>query len=152
MSSIEKPGIPANEPAPADQRPPRHKVLKGAHVAFNSEFSAVPCTIRNMSETGSRIIIEGGWFIPEQFMLHVDIDGYKVECKRVWQRGSECGARFIGEKIKTGRARQQVLTPEAEIEDLPPHRHELKKGNAGVPPVTPTKPVRPSGNFGHKTR
>lgn len=152
MSSIEKQGTSANEPAPAEQRPPRHKVLKGAHVAFNSEFSAVPCTIRNMSETGSRIVVEGGWFIPEVFMLHVDIDGYKVECKRVWQRGSECGVRFIGEKIKTGKARQQVLTPEAEIGGLSPHRDESKKGNEAVPPVTPSKPGRPSGNFGQRTR
>jgi len=152
MSSIEEQAISANEPAPVEQRPSRHKVLKGAHVAFNSEFSAVPCTIRNMSETGSRIVVEGGWFIPELFMLHVDIDGYKVECKRVWQRGSECGVRFIGEKIKTGKARQQVLTPEAESEGLPRHRQELKKVDEGVPRATPTKPGRPTGNFGQRTR
>lgn len=142
----------ASEPAPVEQRPLRHKVLKGAQVAFNNEFSAIPCTLRDMSETGCRIIFEGGWFVPDRFMLHVDIDGYKVDCKRVWQRGSECGARFIGEKIRTGSARQQVLTPNCEIEDLPLQNQESKMGDADMPPTPPAKSVSRSGNFGQRTR
>ena len=55
--------------------------------------------------------------MPDRFMLHVDIDGYKIECERVWQRGSECGVRFIGERQVTGKARQQVLTPEPLADD-----------------------------------
>ena len=142
----------AGEPAPVEQRPLRHKALKGAYVAFNNEFSAIPCTLRDISETGCRIIFEGGWFVPDQFTLHVDIDGYKVNCKRVWQRGSECGARFIGEKIRTGRARQQVLTPNSEIEDLPLQNQKSKMGDADMPPTPPAKPANRSGNFGRRTR
>ncbi len=153
MGPIEKQvESPASEPTPVEQRPLRHKVLKGARVAFNNEFSAIPCTLRDLSETGCRIIFEGGWFVPDQFMLHVDIDGYKVNCKRVWQRGSECGARFIGEKIRTGRARQQVLTPNSEIQDLPLQNQESKMGNADMPLALPAKPARRSGNFGQRTR
>ena len=80
--SSENPEMLKDESVLAEQRPARRKVLKGAHVAFNNGFSAIPCTIRNMSETGSRINIEGGWFIPDRFTLHVDIDGYKIECKK----------------------------------------------------------------------
>ncbi len=144
--------LPASEPAPVEQRPLRHKVLKGAHVAFNNEFSAIPCTLRDMSQTGCRIIFEGGWFVPDRFILHVDIDGYKVDCKRVWQRGSECGARFVGEKIRTRSTRQQVLTPNFEREDLPLQNQESKMGNADMPLTPPAKSASRSGNFGQRTR
>lgn len=112
--ATERPGM--------DERSLRRKVLNGAHISFKSEFSAIPCTLREVSETGCRIITEGGWFSPEQFTLHVDIDCYKVACKRVWQCGSECGARFIGGKINTGTAQQQVITSSIDTTKLPQTR------------------------------
>ncbi|WP_420408805.1 PilZ domain-containing protein [Hoeflea sp.] len=97
-------------------RAPRVRVLKGAHAAFNKEFSAIPCKLRDLSETGAKLEFEGGWFVPEEFTLHVDIDGYKVECRRLWHKGRFCGVEFIGEKIRTGKARQQVIAPDTEFD------------------------------------
>jgi len=136
-------------------RTARTRVLKGAHAAFNQEFSAIPCQIRNISDTGARLIFEGGWFVPDRFMLHVDIDGYKIECARVWHKGSECGVRFTGERIATGRARQQVIAPEARDAgsarpDPAPHSGPRPGGAA---PQTPFQggSARPGG-FGRRTR
>ena len=127
-------------------------MLKGAHVAFNNGFSAIPCTIRNMSETGSRINIEGGWFIPDRFTLHVDIDGYKIECKRVWQKGSECGVRFVGGRIETGSIREQVLTPDTKTEDVHLDGPRPRQRVVSVTSEPVIKPVRPSSGFGRRMR
>lgn len=152
MSSFENPTGHGAEALPPTPRPARFKVLKGAHAAFNNEFSAIPCKLRNLSESGARVVFEGGWFAPDRFMLHVDIDGYKVECERVWQRGSECGAHFIGAKIKTGEARRQVLTPDAEAEKTSSPRADLKPRDAAMPAAPRAEPGPPSGGFGRRAR
>lgn len=144
---------PANPDSADTARPPRTRVLKGAHAAFNQEFSAIPCTLRDISATGAHVVFEGGWFVPDRFMLHVDIDGYKIECERVWQKGSECGVRFIGEKLVTGKARQQVLTPEPFADDAAPVREAAPSrpifGDEAAPrPVSRPRP----GGFGRRTR
>jgi hypothetical protein len=141
-----EPGSDANS---GDHRASRSKVLKGAHAAFNHEFSAIPCTLRDVSATGARVIFEGGWFVPDRFTLHVDIDGYKIECERVWQKGSECGVRFVGEKIITGKARQQVLTPEPPSDTIPPATASAPVFGDQIRPL----PKRPQpGGFGRRTR
>ena len=153
MSRHEPVDDPADPNAGDRARPPRSRVLKGAYAAFNKEFSAIPCTLRGISATGAHIVFEGGWFVPDRFMLHVDIDGYKIECERVWQRGSECGVRFIGERLVTGKARQQVLTPEphedvstAEISHAP--SRPIFGDPAAARPVQRHRP----GGFGRRTR
>jgi hypothetical protein len=152
--SSHEPVDPSEEPnAPDQARQPRTRVLKGAHAAFNQEFSAIPCTLRDISTTGAHIVFEGGWFVPDRFMLHVDIDGYKIECERVWQRGSECGVRFIGEKLVTGKARQQVLTPEPYSDDAVPALggplpRPIFGDTAGPRPLQRPRP----GGFGRRTR
>jgi hypothetical protein len=142
-----------DDPNAADQaRTPRTRVLKGAYAAFNQEFSAIPCTLRDISATGAHVVFEGGWFVPDRFMLHVDIDGYKIECERVWQRGSECGVRFIGEKLVTGKARQQVLTPEPYADDSIAVSNAPSRPIFGDPAAPrPVQRHRPGG-FGRRTR
>lgn len=130
----------------------RSKVLKGAHIAFNSEFSAIPCTIRNISDSGAQLIVEGGWFIPDRFTLHVEIDGFKVECQRVRQKGSECGVRFLSERIRTGAPRQQVLTPETSDAEAPRREPAPQPRETGFAAPLHDAHARPGGGFGRRTR
>ena len=144
----------ASDPNAAEhERPQRVRVLKGAHAAFNEEYSSIPCKLRDISATGAYVVFEGGWFVPDRFMLHVDIDGYKIQCERVWQKGSECGVRFIGGKIVTGKGRQQVLTPmppadaSAQANDHTP----VKPAYDGAASARPASKPR-AGGFGRRTR
>lgn len=153
MVSSHEPIDQSEDASADDHRASRSKVLKGAHAAFNQEFSAIPCTLRNVSETGARVIFEGGWFVPDRFTLHVDIDGYKIECERVWQKGSECGLRFISEKIVTGKPRQQVLTPEPLSDDAVPATAAAPVQPIFRAQVSPRPVTRPQpGGFGRRTR
>lgn len=145
---------PINEAGEASRRPPRaarSKVLKGALIAFNQEFSAIPCTIRNISDTGAQLIVEGGWFIPDRFTLHVDVDGFKVECERVRHKGSECGVRFVGDRIRTGSRRQQVLTPESRYEEAPAPPPDPGPRDAVFTAPVHGRTARPGGGFGRRT-
>lgn len=146
---------PINEAGDIPRWPPRAartKVLKGAFIAFNHDYSAIPCTIRNISDAGAQLVVEGGWFIPDRFTLHVDVDGLKVECERIWQKGSECGVRFAGERIRTGSPRQQVLTPETWFTETPALRPEPKPREAVFAAPFPGGSARPAGGFGRRMR
>jgi PilZ domain-containing protein len=95
----------------AQPRQTRSRVLKGAHAAFNHEFSVIPCTVRDLSETGAKVKFDEGWFVPDRFTLFIDVDGIKVDCERVWFRGRDCGVRFVGPIVRTRNLRPQVLNP-----------------------------------------
>ena len=126
----------------------RRRVLKGAHVAINQEFSTIPCTLRNMSDTGTLLEFEDGWFVPDRFWLFVDVDGYKIECERVWQKGKNCGVHFVGAKIPTSSHRQQALK-----EYHPPEQLAARPAPRPVQPADTALPhlERKGGAFGKRT-
>lgn len=91
------------------ERARRSRALKGAHAAFNHEYSAVPCTLRDESETGAKLQFDDGWWVPDHFTLFVDIDGYKVDCKKIWHKGNTYGVHFTSPRIESGMARRQTV-------------------------------------------
>ncbi|MCY1667599.1 PilZ domain-containing protein [Rhizobium sp. SL86] len=90
-------------------RAERRRVLKAAYAAFNGLHSAVPCTIRDISESGARLSFEVGWVVPKVFTLFVELDGYKVDCEKMWHKGRIYGVRFTSAKEITKIRRKQVL-------------------------------------------
>lgn len=98
-----------NAPVTAEtvERPRRMRVFKGAHAAFNQEHSAVPCIVRDLSETGAKIEFNLGWIVPTHFTLFVELDAFKVECEKVWHRGDLYGVRFTGSRMPTELVRKQ---------------------------------------------
>ena len=137
------------------QRAPRQRVLKSGLAAFNEQFSAVPCTVRNQSETGARLIFGDVSLVPRRFILHLSIDGFKVECERVWVAGNECGVRFVGERSHTPYARSQVLKPseqalsERVMQEL--EMRDAAHGDAGRDFVPVRTGPRPNGpTFGRR--
>lgn len=123
----------------AVERPRRMRVFKGAHAAFNQEHSAVPCVVRDLSETGAKIEFNLGWIVPSHFTLFVELDGFKVECEKVWHRGDLYGVRFTGPRVPTELVRKQRV-------DLYDARNQVEdESKAPTPAPTlnrqPKKPV-----------
>ncbi|MCG6857914.1 MAG: hypothetical protein LJE67_07590 [Salaquimonas sp.] len=87
-------------PDPDDERrgSQRHRVLKSGLAAYNKHYSTLPCVMRNESETGARLNFDDLASVPIAFTLHVGVDGYQVECERVWREGKACGVKFVSEK------------------------------------------------------
>ncbi len=101
----------------------RKRTLKAAYAAFNEQVNSIVCVVRNQSETGAKLEFEDFRLIPERFWLHIELDGIKVICTRVWQVGRFCGVKFSGEKIVTRLHRVQVLQTSEEALS----RHALKE-------------------------
>ncbi len=110
--------MPSPQSEDAIERPRRTRVFKGAHAAFNQEHSAVPCVVRDLSETGAKIEFSLGWIVPKHFTLFVELDGFKVECEKVWHHGDLYGVRFTGPRVPTDVVRKQRVDL-YEARDLP---------------------------------
>ena len=70
-------------PAPASAQKetraaPRRRVLKSGIIAFNDRYSALPCTVRNLSATGAHLRAEGSINTPNTFELLIELDGFEA--------------------------------------------------------------------------
>lgn len=91
------------------ERSKRRRVLQGAHAAFNNEFSSVPCRVKNISQTGALLEFENPDCVPMKFVLHIALDGFKIECRTVRKDKAWVAVEFCGEKQPTSLARFQSL-------------------------------------------
>lgn len=89
---------------------PRRRVLLKGLVSLDGLFTAEPCTVRNISDTGAMIIFEHPAVVPTRFTLIIDLLGFKVLCEQVWQKGLTYGVRFTSGREETSYRRRQVLS------------------------------------------
>ena len=91
------------------RRGPRRRVLKGAIVAYNDRRSTMPCFVRDISDTGARLRIDGSINAPDKFDLIIEIDGLEVPCEVVSRKGSEIAVRFISPPCMKAPRRVQIV-------------------------------------------
>lgn len=72
----------------------RHRTLKGGKIVINDGFSTFDCTIRNLSETGAKLLVSSSLAIPKRFELKLD-DGRHFACDVAWRTETEIGVHFI---------------------------------------------------------
>lgn len=70
----------------------RHRVLKSGQIRFGS--SAVDCTIRDISNTGARIIVRSPLWFPEAFTLVTVANDSARQGHIVWRRDGQIGVAF----------------------------------------------------------
>ena len=87
----------------------RRRVLKAGVIAYSGRHVTLRCGIRDLSESGARVLVEGSVAAPDSFELLSDSDGMEVACQVVWRRGMEVGVRFLAPARFTERKRAQVL-------------------------------------------
>jgi len=96
-------------PAQYTPRMPRRRVLKSGIIAFNDRFSALPCTVRDLSGTGAHLRVEGTVNVPNTFELIIELDGLEASCQVVWRKDKEIGVRFSSAPRTVTRRRTQVV-------------------------------------------
>lgn len=80
---------------PAERRPKsRKQVLLTGIIAFPGGDSSVNCTIRDLSETGARVVAAKGAHIPAHFYLINIRDRVAYEASLVRSEGAEAGVVF----------------------------------------------------------
>lgn len=129
------------------RRARRQRVLMSGYISFEGHFASIPCMIRNLSDTGALILLNHPSPVPQQFTLYLELQGYRVECERVWMKGLQVGAHFIGEKIRTRINREQhVETSENAISDAMRQsmasREHAYEPKPSPPPEQPKQPYK----------
>jgi hypothetical protein len=70
----------------------RHKVLKGATIAFDG--NGVACTVRNLSPHGAALDLASSVILPASFMLLIEADQFIRRCHPVWSHEKRIGVAF----------------------------------------------------------
>lgn len=74
----------------------RARVLKRAFVLGGTDRPEMPCTVRNMHSGGAELKLSPEDPLPEEFLLHIPMDGLTYRCRLCWRRSHRCGVRFTG--------------------------------------------------------
>ncbi|MCA9240477.1 MAG: PilZ domain-containing protein [Planctomycetales bacterium] len=72
----------------------RHRVLKQGKILLPNGLTVIDCTIRDLSETGARLICGDPGAIPNSFRLVFTADRSMREVKVVWRRPDQVGVHF----------------------------------------------------------
>ena len=75
------------------RRATRHRVLKGGRLAFDGG-GGVDCTVRNISQTGARVVVANPVGLPESFTLLIEVDHFTRQCHPVWSHDRHIGVAF----------------------------------------------------------
>lgn len=86
----------------------RRRQLKGGLILFNNRHSTLPCSVRDVSETGARLEADAK-NVPDTFELIVDLDGLEVPCEVVWRKVNLVGVRFLSPPKHREPRRLQVV-------------------------------------------
>lgn len=122
------PDTSADKPPVERRQSPRRRVLKGGVVAFNDRHVTLPCTVRDLSNGGARLRIEGSITAPDTFDLIIEIDGLEAPCEVVSRRGNELSVRFTSPPRMMPPRRIQVVNAIA-----PASQPSLRKRPKPVP-------------------
>jgi hypothetical protein len=76
------------------RRSQRRRTLKGGTILFGAG-SSVDCVIRNMSETGAAIEVEGLIGIPDNFRLIIKPELARRNCRVAWRTVKRIGVQFV---------------------------------------------------------
>lgn len=87
----------------------RRRTLKAGLIAYSGRHVTLRCAVRDISETGARLLVDGSIGAPDTFELIIDMDGVEADCRVVWRRGKEVGVVFVGGARKVEKKRMQVV-------------------------------------------
>ena len=83
--------------------------MKAGLIAYSGRHVTLQCAVRDLSDTGARLLVEGSIDAPDTFELLVAIDGTEADCRVVWRRGKEVGVLFVGGVRRSEKKRTQVI-------------------------------------------
>jgi len=75
---------------------PRRRVLKEGKIVFPDGMRVLDCTIRDMSESGAKLLIANTVGLPDSFHLYEKSSGMLYPAAVVWRRPNALGITFAG--------------------------------------------------------
>jgi hypothetical protein len=78
----------------------RHKVLKQGKILLSNNLTVIDCTIRDVSDTGAKLLCADMGAIPNEFRLVFTADRLMRDVQIAWRRPTMVGVRFCSEPRK----------------------------------------------------
>lgn len=79
----------------------RQRVLKSAKIVLD-DWRAIDCALRDVSETGAKILVNSTGDIPEKFRLYFASDSTIRDVQIAWRQHNMLGVHFSGEPKSCG--------------------------------------------------
>lgn len=105
---------------------PRSRTLLEGHIIYNDRLSRMECTVRDLSETGARIVFAQPVKVPAQFELQIPKRKLVRQAQVMWYDGQNHGVMFIeGEasqplrKSSAAKSQGKVLAIKTEPASVP---------------------------------
>lgn len=73
----------------------RKPLLKVGAITLNSGTGTLPCVVRDLSESGANLQVQGVAGLPEQFDLFVELDGLHASCQAIRRSTDSIAVRFL---------------------------------------------------------
>lgn len=87
----------SQEGSAENRRSLRRRTLLSAVVRQTNLLSTWHCVVRNMSETGARLEIPNGAYLPDRFVLDIPVRAMRLSSTVVWREPAAVGVRFVEE-------------------------------------------------------
>jgi len=73
----------------------RHRTLKAGTINFN-RASGINCRVRNLSTIGACLEVASQIGIPDEFVLVIETDRFRQQCRVIWRTATRLGVAFLG--------------------------------------------------------
>jgi hypothetical protein len=80
------------------RKQPRHRTLKAGLIAFN-RAGTIDCRVRNLSQIGAGLEVSSQVGIPDEFLLLVEHEHLKRQCRVVWRQPTKLGVEFVPDNL-----------------------------------------------------
>lgn len=78
----------------------RQSGLMSARIVMPEQKSFAPCLVRDVSQTGAKLIMDDCWLIPRAFWLRIDDDPFLRYYTVVWRSAGEIGIELVSKTKK----------------------------------------------------
>ncbi|MEK1871805.1 MAG: PilZ domain-containing protein [Rhizobium altiplani] len=72
----------------------RRRTLIGAKILLNGGSSVLDCVVKDLSDGGARLVMDGAIAVPADFDLHLSDGRVFRSCRIAWRQVSSLGVSF----------------------------------------------------------
>jgi len=128
---------------PLEQRRaiPRSRTLLEGHIIYNNRLSRMECTVRDLSESGARLVFAQPVKVPVEFELQIPKRKLSRRAQVIWYDGQHHGVMFLdmGEGVPSPvQGEAKPLTLDQEAPSVPEILDEARQRIAQLLGVSPT--------------
>ncbi len=78
----------------------RLRVLKTGKIIVNKSLAVVDCTVRDLSDTGAKLVCAKSGEVPDEFRIVLIQDNTIRDAVVMWRKGEQLGIKFTSEAAR----------------------------------------------------